>query len=277
MRVLLITPPAPAREAYAPAGEVGAPVSAPAGRSSTPPGHATTHVPALAHLAFLPHTVSECGPDASALLGADPTQFDVIVIDATTDLTLAATIRTRLDTLGCHVPSVAVLADGGFTAATPAWGHAQVISTHAQPAEIDARLRLAAATPTPSITATGSPTSPTPTQAPPTLPETLPPTPPALPAGLTIDYASFTATTGGRTLPLTYKEFELLYFLVTHPDRVFTRAQLVTDVWGNDYLGGTRTVDVHVRRLRAKLGPEFAHAISTVRNVGYKFTTKGLP
>ena len=73
-------------------------------------------------------------------------------------------------------------------------------------------------------------------------------------------------------LDLTFKEFELLKFLAQHPGRVFTRAQLLQEVWGYDYYGGTRTVDVHVRRLRAKLGDHEA-LIGTVRNVGYRFVT----
>ena len=72
-------------------------------------------------------------------------------------------------------------------------------------------------------------------------------------------------------LDLTFKEFELLKFLAQHPGRVFTRAQLLQEVWGYDYFGGTRTVDVHVRRLRAKLGSEHESLIGTVRNVGYRF------
>ena len=75
----------------------------------------------------------------------------------------------------------------------------------------------------------------------------------------------------GRSLDLTYKEFELLKYLAQHPGRVFTRAQLLQEVWGYDYFGGTRTVDVHVRRLRAKLGTEHEALIGTVRNVGYRF------
>ena len=74
-----------------------------------------------------------------------------------------------------------------------------------------------------------------------------------------------------RTLDLTFKEFELLRYLAQHPGRVFSRAQLLQEVWGYDYFGGTRTVDVHVRRLRAKLGPEHEALIGTVRNVGYRF------
>ena len=72
-------------------------------------------------------------------------------------------------------------------------------------------------------------------------------------------------------LELTYKEFELLKFLATHPSRVFSRDQLLNQVWGYNFIGGTRTVDVHVRRLRAKLGPKYASLVDTVRNVGYRF------
>ena len=86
-----------------------------------------------------------------------------------------------------------------------------------------------------------------------------------------VDDATYTARLGGRTLDLTFKEFELLKYLAQHPGRVFTRQQLLQEVWGYDYFGGTRTVDVHVRRLRAKLGPENETLIGTVRNVGYRF------
>ena len=75
----------------------------------------------------------------------------------------------------------------------------------------------------------------------------------------------------GEPLELTYKEFELFKFLAGHPGRVFSRDQLLNQVWGYNFIGGTRTVDVHVRRLRAKLGPKYASLIETVRNVGYKF------
>src|SRR5690606_35093053 len=87
------------------------------------------------------------------------------------------------------------------------------------------------------------------------------------------DEATYSAKLKGRVLDLTFKEFELLKYLAQHPGRVFTRAQLLQEVWGYDYFGGTRTVDVHVRRLRAKLGPEHESLIGTVRNVGYRFVT----
>ena len=90
---------------------------------------------------------------------------------------------------------------------------------------------------------------------------------------LSVDEATYSAKLKGRVLDLTFKEFELLKYLAQHPGRVFTRAQLLQEVWGYDYFGGTRTVDVHVRRLRAKLGPEHESLIGTVRNVGYRFVT----
>jgi len=88
---------------------------------------------------------------------------------------------------------------------------------------------------------------------------------------VSIDEATYTARVRGRVLDLTYKEFELLKYLAQHPGRVFSRAQLLQEVWGYDYYGGTRTVDVHVRRLRAKLSVEHEALIGTVRNVGYRF------
>lgn len=87
---------------------------------------------------------------------------------------------------------------------------------------------------------------------------------------LVMNLASYSVMVRGETLDLTYKEFELLRFLLTHRGRVFSRDALLRHVWGEEYLGGTRTVDVHIRRLRAKIGPQFDELIQTVRNVGYK-------
>ena len=88
---------------------------------------------------------------------------------------------------------------------------------------------------------------------------------------LRIDTTSFIAQIGTEQLTLTYKEFELLHYLAAHPGRVISRDTLLQEVWGYDYFGGSRTVDVHIRRLRAKLGPSHESMISTVRNVGYRF------
>jgi DNA-binding response OmpR family regulator len=83
-------------------------------------------------------------------------------------------------------------------------------------------------------------------------------------------HRTYRVTANGRPLDLTFKEFELLRFLAQSPGRVFTRPTLLREVWGYDFYGGTRTVDVHVRRLRAKLGPENEQLIETVRSVGYR-------
>ena len=85
-----------------------------------------------------------------------------------------------------------------------------------------------------------------------------------------IDTDTYKVEAGGRPLDLTFKEFELLRFLATHPGRVYTRPAVLREVWGYDFYGGTRTVDVHVRRLRSKLGSEHEHLIETVRSVGYR-------
>jgi len=87
---------------------------------------------------------------------------------------------------------------------------------------------------------------------------------------LVLDVDSYAVTVAGRPLDLTYKEFELLRFLAVRPGRVFTRPTLLREAWGYDFYGGTRTVDVHVRRLRAKLGPEHESLVETVRGVGYR-------
>ncbi len=88
---------------------------------------------------------------------------------------------------------------------------------------------------------------------------------------LVLNLETYQAAVAGRVLDLTYMEYELLRFLASHPGKVFTRETLLNRVWGYEYYGGARTVDVHVRRLRAKLGEEHAHLIQTVRSVGYRF------
>lgn len=87
---------------------------------------------------------------------------------------------------------------------------------------------------------------------------------------LVLDLETYEASVDGRSLDLTFMEYELLRFLAATPGRVFTREVLLSRVWGYEYYGGARTVDVHVRRLRAKLGEEYAALIQTVRSVGYR-------
>jgi DNA-binding response OmpR family regulator len=89
--------------------------------------------------------------------------------------------------------------------------------------------------------------------------------------GLCIDLRAWEVSVDGLVTDFTYQEFQLLSFLAGRPGRVFSRDQLLAQVWGLDYYGGSRTVDIHVRRIRAKLGSQHARAIETIRNVGYKW------
>jgi DNA-binding response OmpR family regulator len=86
---------------------------------------------------------------------------------------------------------------------------------------------------------------------------------------LTVNLATYQAYVSGRPIDFTYLEYALFAFLVTHPNRAYSREMLLSRVWGSDYFGGSRTVDVHVRRIRSKVGPELSSRLETVRNVGY--------
>jgi DNA-binding response OmpR family regulator len=206
----------------------------------------------LPSLALLGHTVRLLPLDPAALV--DAPAADVVVLDARRDLVDARATARVLRTTGASAPVLAVVTEGGLAAVAADWGVDDVVLDGAGPAEVEARLRLA-------IGRTEAARGATPGSG-------------EIRSGeLAIDDATYQARLGGRALDLTFKEFELLKFLAQHPGRVFTRAQLLQEVWGYDYFGGTRTVDVHVRRLRAKLGPEHEGLIGTVRNVGYKFVT----
>ncbi|MDQ2847396.1 MAG: response regulator transcription factor [Actinomycetota bacterium] len=194
---------------------------------------------------LLPMKLRAAAFEAASLVTAGP--YDLVLLDARTNLAAARSLCRLLGSHGLAIPLIAVVTEGGMVAIGPEWGVADVVLANAGPAEVHARLRLlagrTAAPGNAGLTSLGD---------------------------LTIDEDTYTARLRGRTLELTYKEFELLKFLAQHPGRVFTREQLVTEVWGYDFFGGTRTVDVHVRRLRAKLGAEYESLIGTVRNVGYK-------
>ncbi len=207
----------------------------------------------LPALALLGHTVRVAPLEPTALL--DVPNGDVILIDARRDLAHARSMSRLLHTGGTDAPMIAVVTEGGLAAMSAAWGSDDFLLDTAGPAEVDARIRLVLERRATARSAAQD------DQA-------------QIRAGdLTIDEATYTTRLRGDTLDLTFKEFELLKYLAQHPGRVFTRAQLLQEVWGYDYYGGTRTVDVHVRRLRAKLGAEHEALIGTVRNVGYKFVT----
>ncbi|MEJ6506539.1 MAG: response regulator transcription factor [Microbacteriaceae bacterium] len=205
----------------------------------------------LPALSLLSHKVRTIPAQPASLVNAP--LADVVIVDARGDLAQAKALCRILTTTGISAALLVVVTEAGMPAVTAEWGFDDVVLASAGPGEVDARIRL--------ITTRGSNESDDQMIS---------------ASGVTIDEVSYQAKANGRALDLTFKEFELLRFLAGHPQRVFTREQLLSEVWGYDYFGGTRTVDVHVRRLRAKLG-EMESLIGTVRNVGYRFTVSDTP
>jgi DNA-binding response OmpR family regulator len=208
----------------------------------------------LPGLELLSHHIKVMSPEPTALITAPVA--DVILVDGRTDLPAVRSLCKLMETTGNASPVILITTEGGLAAVNNEWGLTDVLLESASPAEIDARIRLAVSRVQidQSATAYGE-----------------------IKAGeLVIDETTYSAKLRGKTLDLTFKEFELLKFLAQHPGRVFSRDHLLQEVWGFDYFGGTRTVDVHVRRLRAKLGPENENLIGTIRNVGYRFVTTPL-
>jgi DNA-binding response OmpR family regulator len=200
---------------------------------------------ALPALSLLGHRVRYIPAEPASLVSAP--EHDLVFLDARKDLASAKAMARILISTGISAPLIVVLAEGGLAAVNQEWGSNDIILDSAGPAEVEARIRLAiskyrAEKEVDTINA----------------------------SGVVIDESSYSAKVHGKPLDLTYKEFELLKFLAQHPGRVFSRDQLLSEVWGYDYFGGSRTVDVHIRRLRAKLG-DLEGLISTVRNVGYRF------
>ena len=211
----------------------------------------------LPALGLLQHDVRILPAEASVLVDAPIT--DCIIIDARRELPTAKSFTKLITTTGVSTPLIIITTEGGLSAINADWGITDVILDTAGPAEVDARIRIVIGkdaieqlTKNPSLKEIRS-------------------------GDVVIDEDSYTAKIKGRTLDLTFKEFELLKYLAQHPGRVFSRSQLLQEIWGYDYFGGTRTVDVHIRRLRSKLGPEFESVIDTVRNVGYRFSTSNNP
>ena len=206
----------------------------------------------LPALGLLAHNVRILPAEASVLV--DVPDVDVILVDARRDLPGAKSLARLLATTGLGCPIIVITTEGGLSAVSAEWGIDDVMLDTSGPAEVDARIRIAVGKHH-AVIALSNPHSGE-----------------IRTGDVVIDESSYTARLKGNVLDLTFKEFELLKYLAQHPGRVFTRAQLLQEIWGYDYFGGTRTVDVHIRRLRSKLGPEFEAIIGTVRNVGYRFT-----
>ncbi|MBW3657003.1 MAG: response regulator transcription factor [Actinobacteria bacterium] len=204
----------------------------------------------LPSLEYLDHTVQDAPLDASSLGGLSG--CDVVVVDATGDLREAAGACRSASLHELARPTLVVMSEGGLAALKASWGFDEWLLPQASPAELETRLRIIgdrAAAQRPQRAANVG--------------------------DLVVDEDSYQVRLRGVPLDLTYKEFELLKTLAGSPNRVFTRELLLQEVWGYDYFGGARTVDVHIRRVRAKLGPEYESMIGTVRGVGYKLVPPG--
>ena len=202
-------------------------------------------------LSLLGHQVRILPAEGSALLEAP--DADLLLVDGRQDLVSARDLCRLIRTTGSDAPVLLVATEGGLSVVAHDWGMDDVVLCTCGPAELEARIKLAIG----RLRAVHDSTDPEAH---------------VIRSGeVVVDDATYTARVGQRALDLTFKEFELLKFLAQHPGRVFSRQLLLQEVWGYDYFGGTRTVDVHVRRLRAKLGPEHETLIGTVRNVGYRF------
>ena len=205
----------------------------------------------LPSLEMLGHSVSTAAL-VTAVLDAPAPPHDLLLVDATTDLGAASSVCRAAALAEGEQPVIVVVSEGALATLKATWGFDDWMLPTAQPAEIETRMRLALERTTEDA----------PRRA-------------ANIGDLSIDQETYIVRLRGRPLDLTYREFELLKFLADNPTRVFTRGQLLQEVWGYDYFGGTRTVDVHIRRLRAKLGAEYEQVISTVRGVGYKLDPQG--
>ena len=178
---------------------------------------------------------------------------EALIFDGRRDLVSARSLCRAASGAMEAPPILLVLEEGGYAVVAVSWGATDTVLFSAPPAEIQARIRMM------SDRAAAEARQ-----------EDLDKSTISI-GGLSIDSSAFTAHAGDRQLNLTYKEFELLHYLAANPNKVISRDGLLQEVWGYYYFGGSRTVDVHVRRLRAKLGPEYEALISTVRNVGYRF------
>jgi DNA-binding response OmpR family regulator len=207
----------------------------------------------LPALALLQHQVKILPAEISVLV--DVPEVDCLFVDARRDLPNAKSFTKLISATGVSSPIIVITTEGGLSAINADWNVDDVILDTAGPAEVEARIRIVVGNTAAQLLASN-------------------PNSQEIRSGdVVIDERTYTAKLKGRVLDLTFKEFELLKYLAQHPGRVFTRSQLLQEIWGYDYFGGTRTVDVHIRRLRSKLGPEFEAIIGTVRNVGYRFST----
>ena len=204
----------------------------------------------LPSLEYLDHSIEDITVEEG--LTRPVSGCDVVLVDGTGDLRRAAAACRSLSLDERGRPVCLVIGEGGLAALKLTWGFDEWLLPGASPVELETRLRLI-------IDRTSLEQGQRAASV----------------GDLVVDEDSYQVRLRGRPLDLTFREFELIKALASAPNRVFTRDQLLQEVWGYDYFGGSRTVDVHVRRLRAKLGPEYESMIATVRGVGYKLVPPG--
>ncbi len=199
----------------------------------------------LPALGLLAHKVRTIEASPANIVSAP--SHDLVFLDARRDLANAKSLARVMRTTGLSVPLIVVVTEGGLAAMSHEWGADDIILESAGPGEIDARIRL-------SLSRSKGESNDELISS----------------AGVVIDETSFSVRVDGKPMDLTLIEFELLKYLMQHAGRVFSRAQLLSEVWGYGYAGETRTVDVHIRRLRAKLGDR-GGLIGTEYGRGYRF------
>ena len=204
----------------------------------------------LPSLEYLDHSIEDVTVEEG--LTRPVSGCDVVLVDGTGDLRRAAAACRSLSLDERGRPVCLVIGEGGLAALKLTWGFDEWLLPGASPVELETRLRL-------MIDRTSLEQGQRAASV----------------GDLVVDEDSYQVRLRGRPLDLTFREFELIKALASAPNRVFTRDLLLQEVWGYDYFGGSRTVDVHVRRLRAKLGPEYESMIATVRGVGYKLVPPG--
>ena len=204
----------------------------------------------LPALEFLDHSIA-LAPFGASVHG--PADADLVLIDARTNLAAASQACRTIAAAAAGAGLLVVVGDGSLAALKVTWGFDDWVLPGASPAEVETRMRLLVERRRSSAGARA-----------------------ANIGQLSIDEDTYVVRLRGVPLDLTYREFELLKYLAQNPGRVFTRSHLLQEVWGYDFYGGTRTVDVHIRRLRAKLGAEYEAMIGTVRGVGYKLDPEGV-
>jgi DNA-binding response OmpR family regulator len=211
------------------------------------PDGATSLLPSLD---YLDHEVRSSRLEEDALAGLS--SYDAVIIDATGDLRAATGVTRAASVHELERAVLVVVGEGSLAAMKTTWGFDDWLLPQASPGELETRLRLVVERREAARSSRA-----------------------ANVGDLVVDEDSYQVRLRGQPLDLTFKEFELLKTLATSPNRVFTRELLLSEVWGYDYFGGSRTIDVHIRRLRAKLGPEYEQMIVTVRGVGYKLVPPG--